>query len=47
VRLGGLGIVVLFGRLGVVVCCGGFVLCVGRSRVLVYLLTCPLYVLGI
>ena len=45
-RLGGLRIVVLFGCLGVVVCCGGCVLCVGRSRVLVCLLSCSLYVLG-
>lgn len=45
-RLGGLRIVVLFGCLGVVVCCVGFVLCVGHSRELVCLLTCPLYIWG-
>ena len=45
-RLGDLKIVALFVRLGVVVCCVGFVLCVGRSRVLVCLLTCPLCVRG-
>ena len=45
-RLGDLKTVVLVVRLGVVVCCVGFVLCAGRSRVLVCLLTCPLCVRG-
>jgi len=44
-RLGDLKTADLSVRLGVGLCCVGFVLCVGRSRVLVYLLTCPLYVL--
>jgi hypothetical protein len=45
-RLGGLRIAGLTGRLGVVVCCVGCVLCVGHSRVLVCLLTCLLCVRG-
>lgn len=45
--LGGLGIVGWFVRLGVVLCCGGVLLCVVRSRVLAQLLSCYYLFLGI